>query len=117
MVRNDLLTNEEFVPSRINQKFACPLNRIKYHNQRANAMRHSAAFVNKPLMTNLRILNELLFDINEKVFHKEFLKGKGFNFNVCTHITDIEYKNRFCCYQYTLIKGTNDTVKIVKNNG
>ena len=117
MTRKDLLTNEDFVPSRINQKFASPINRIKYHNQRANALRHSSAFVNKPLMTNLRILNELLIDNFEKVFHKEFLKGKGFNFGVCTHINDTDNKNRFCYYQYTLINGLNDTIKIIKNNG
>jgi hypothetical protein len=117
MKRRDLLTNEEFVPTRINQKFASSSNRIRFHNQRANAVRHSSAFINKPLMNNLRILNELLNDKAEKVFHKEYLKGKGFNFGVCTHCMVMDNQNRFCYYQYVLINGVNDTVKIIKNNG
>jgi hypothetical protein len=117
MNRRDLLTNEEFVPTRINQKFASSLNRIRFHNQKANAVRHSSAFINKPLMNNLRILNELLNDKAEKVFHKEYLKGKGFNFGVCTHLKEIENKKWFCYYHYILINVTNDTVKIIKNNG
>ena len=114
MTRKDLLTNEVFVPSRNNQKFACSSNRIKYHNLRANSIRNASAFVNKPLMKNKRILDELFTDKFEKVFHKEFLKGKGFSFDVCTHITIIDNLNRFSCYQYTIINGTNDTVKIIK---
>jgi hypothetical protein len=117
MIRRDLLTNEEFTPTRNNQKFARSSNRIKYHNQRANAVRYSSAFINKPLMNNLRILNELLSDKGEKVFHKEYLKGKGFNFGVCTHCMVMENQNRFCYYQYVLINGVNDTVKIIKYNG
>ena len=68
-------------------------------------------------MNNLRILNELLIDKAEKVFHKEYLKGKGFNFGVCTHCMVMDNQNRFCYYQYVLINGVNDTVKIIKNNG
>jgi hypothetical protein len=117
MNRRDLLTNEEFVPTRINQKFANSSNRIKFHNQKANAFRHSSSFINKPLMNNLRILDELMFGKSEQIFHKEFLKGKGFNFGVCTHIKEIDNKNWFCYYHYVLINTSNDTVKIIKQNG
>ena len=114
MTRKDLLTNEDFAPKRSNQKFATQSNRIKYHNNKANALRKASSFVNKPLMTNLNILNSLMHGKTERIFHKEFLKGKGFNFEVCTHLTIIDDLNRFSCYQYTIIKGTNDSIKIIK---
>jgi hypothetical protein len=114
MTRKDLLTNEDFAPKRSNQKFATQSNRIKYHNDKANALRKASSFVNKPLMTNLNILNSLLQGKTERIFHKEFLKGKGFNFEVCTHLTLIDNLNRFSCYQYTIIKGTNESIKIIK---
>ena len=62
MTRKDLLTNEDFAPKRSNQKFATQSNRIKYHNNKANALRKASSFVNKPLMTNLNILNSLFTD-------------------------------------------------------
>ena len=33
--RKDLLTNEEFIPKKISQRFANSKNRIKYNNQKA----------------------------------------------------------------------------------
>ena len=116
MIRQDLLTGEAFVPQRINQVFANSANRIAYHNKKANQLRHSAAFINKPLHVNLRILNELMKGKKEKTFHKQFLLGKGFSFSVYNHVNFYEGKNHYALYQYTVVNLGNDQIKIIKND-
>jgi hypothetical protein len=116
MIRKDLLTGEAFVPQRINQVFAKSANRIAFHNKKANDLRHSAAFINKPLHVNLRILNELMKGKKERTFHKQFLMGKGFSFLVHNHVNHYEGKNHFAVYQYTVVKLDNEQIKILKND-
>ncbi len=115
MTRQDLLTNEEFIPLRINQKFATPENRIKYYNNKANELRHSISYVNKPLHNNLKILNEIMKGLKEKVFHKQFLYGKGFDFAVHTHVTDVaDGTSGFALYDYSILNNGTHYVKILK---
>src|SRR6478672_1267404 len=114
MKRKDLLTGEEFTPSRKNQKFANAENRIIYYNNKANQLRQSVSFVNKPLHENLKILNELLADKKEATFHKQFLAGKGLSFKVHTHYEKHEGKTVFAVYQYIIISLDNDQIKIIK---
>ena len=112
-MRKDLLTNEEFIPKRINQKFSCKEHRIKYYNDRANNLRHSTAFIDKALLKNNKILLELLKDKKEDEFHIEFLKGKGFHFGVSTHHTIYENKKYTALYDFILIPLSNDKMKII----
>jgi hypothetical protein len=116
MTRKDLFTGEPFVPKRINQVFANSYNRVAYHNKKANELRHSAAFINKPLHLNLRILNEIMFNEKEKIFHKQFLFGKNFNFSVHNHVNVYNGKNHYAVYQYTLVNLGNEQIKIIKND-
>ena len=95
MIRNDLLTNEEFIPTRNNQKFACPENRIKYHNIKANEFRHSIAYFKKPLVKNIKILDEIMNGKKEIEIHKQFLLGKGYSFGINSHVERFENKNHF----------------------
>lgn len=113
-MKKDLLTGETFKPSRINQKFARPENRIKYYNNKANALRLKKAFVNKPLHKNLRILEELLLQKKETKVHKEFLRGKGFHFGVHTHIAEHSGKNRHAVYNFIIIPFEKDHLHIIK---
>lgn len=108
MKRNDLLTGETFHPSRITQKFARAENRIKFHNQKANKLRHSIMFVTSPLQKNLRILNEIMAGKNKGAFHKQFLLGKGYSFDVLTHYEIFEGKRTACVYNFVLQGGEND---------
>ena len=110
MERTDLLTGETFYPSRITQKFACADNRIKYHNRKANNLRHSIMFVSNPLQKNLRILNELLKGKNKATFHKQFLLGKGYSFDVLTHFDNFEGNRTACIYQYAILLGNTDEI-------
>lgn len=116
MIRKDLLTGEAFVPQRINQVFAKSENRIAFHNKKANDLRHSAAFINKPLHVNLRILNELMKGKKERTFHKQYLLGKGFSFSVFNHVNFYEGKNYYAIYEYTVMNLGKDQIKIIKND-
>ena len=116
MIRKDLLTGEPFSPQRINQVFANADNRIAYHNMKANELRHSAAYINKPLHVNLRILNSLMKGAKELTFHKQFLLGKGFNFTVHNHVNEYQGKNHFAVFQYTVVNLVNEQIKIIKND-
>jgi len=116
MIKKDLLTGEAFVPQRINQVFANSNNRIAYHNKKANELRHSAAFINKPLHVNLRVLNDLLKNKKERTFHKQYLLGKGFSFSVHNHVNSYEGKNHYAVYQYTVVNLGDDQIKIIKND-
>jgi hypothetical protein len=113
MKRQDLLTQEEFVPKRINQKFATSKNRIRYYNNKANQYRHSVDYLSKPLHANIKILNELMKGKKEETFHKEFLLGKGFNIGIHTHFEAYEGKNHFAIHNYILISISNNQVKII----
>lgn len=112
--KKDLLTGETFIPMRINQKFSCPDNRTIYNNHKANALRQKVANINKPLLINFRILNELMDGKKTANFHKQFLAGKGFSFTVHTHYVEYEGKMEIAIYDYIIIKADNDQIKIIK---
>lgn len=116
MTRKDLLTGEPFLPKRINQKFINAKNRATYHNKKANELRQSTLYINKPLHINVRILNEIMKGRKEATFHKQYLLGKGFSVNVHTHFTEYEGKNQFAIYKYILISMANEQIKIIKND-
>lgn len=113
MKRQDLLTNEEFIPLRINQKFAKAKNRIKFYNDKANEFRHSIAYINKPLHLNIRILNELMRGRKEATFHKQFLLGKGYSMGSYSHVEHYENKKQFAVHKYILLFLDNEQIKII----
>jgi very-short-patch-repair endonuclease len=115
MTRKDLLTGEQFLPKRINQKFTSANNRITYHNKKANELRQSVAYINKPLHTNIRILNEIMKGKKDSIFHKQFLLGKGFSVGVHTHIVEFDGKNHYAIYNYIIISLGNEQIKIINN--
>ena len=107
--RIDLQTGEYFIPKRINQKFACPENRIKYYNEKANDLRQHLSKFNKPLLKNFRILS----DIGEGVFDKEFMLGKGFSFGLFTHYEEYDKINYPCIYNFRIDILENGKLKII----
>jgi hypothetical protein len=115
MKRKDLLTNEEFIPTRINQKFARAQNRIKYYNDKANEFRHSISYLYKPLQRNIMILNELMQGKEDGVFHKQFLIGKGYSLGINTHVENYENKNQFAVHKYIILVLANEEIKIIKS--
>lgn len=113
-MKRDPLTKEEFLPKSISQRFASPENRIKFHNLNAKALRHSSAFINKPLHVNLRVLNELMKGKNKAFFHKEFMLGKGFSFEVLTNYTEWEGKRYPQVYKFIIIPFSDEKIQIIK---
>ena len=113
-MRKDPLTNELFVPKRRNQMFAKAENRIAYHNKTAAELRDKLDYLNKPLLANYKVLTTLMQNDSERIFHKEFLIGKGFDFKVCNHINCINGKNHFAIFNFTIIKLDGSQIKIIK---
>lgn len=116
ILKIDPLSEEEFYPKRINQRFANPENRIKYNNNKATELRHSIAYINKPLHRNFQILNEIMEEKNELVVHKQFMLGKGFSFKVFNHIEPYNGVNEKCIYQYMIISLDSEKLKIIRND-
>lgn len=114
MNKRDLLTNEEFHSTRINQKFANAENRIKFYNNKANKFRQSIAFISKPLQNNIIILNELMAGKEECVFHKEYLLGKGYSLSIHSHIHRYQNKNHFAIHNYIIMSISETQIKIIK---
>jgi hypothetical protein len=112
----DLLTGEHFIPKRANQKFATPLNRVQYYNQKANNIRHHKSNFDKPLHRNYNILTELLEGKKSAIFHKQFLIGKGYNFEVYTHIVEIEGKRQFAIYNFVILHENFEKIKLLRHD-
>ncbi|MBK7110274.1 MAG: hypothetical protein IPH61_14430 [Bacteroidetes bacterium] len=110
----DPFTNETFLATRSNQVFANDQNRIKFNNLKAKEFRNKRSFVDKPLHTNIRILNELMGGKTEVELHKQFLLGKGYSFEVFTHYIEINKKQYHALYEYAIIPLANEQIKIVK---
>lgn len=114
--RKDPLTGEEFIPKKSSQRFATPANRIKFNNEKASQIRTKRSFVDKPLHQNQLILLELLANKKETIVHQEFLRGRGYNFNVITHYDRWEERNIPCIYEFMIITLPNEQIKILKND-
>lgn len=79
-VRKCLYSGEEFIPKRNNQIFASRKNRNNYHNKINNQLRNELKSVNNQLTLNYKICSNLLGKNKSITIHREFLKGKGFDF-------------------------------------
>jgi len=110
-------SGEEFYPKRNNQKFAQLKYRIAYHNEINNKERRARAFIEKKLHRNFKILLELMKEKTKGSFSKEFLKGKGFSFDVLTNYEMYEGINRHAIYNFIISpsKNNKDYVTVIKN--
>lgn len=99
-----LYSNEDFVQTRSNQKFANSKNRMKYHNKKRKQIMDLRASIDYKLHKNHDILMELMKGKDYQLFHKEFLKGKGFSFNVLTHYQQYQNKNRHAIYNFLIME-------------
>ncbi|RDI14420.1 hypothetical protein [Flavobacterium sp. AG291] len=112
----DPLTGKEFIPKRSNQIFENSANRIKFNNQKARNFRIEHDYINKPLIKNVKILDELLTNKTKVTFHREFLKGKGFDFTVMTHYDNFEGTDYPCLYQYMITEISTEKITVRKND-
>jgi len=97
-------SGEEFIPMRSNQKFANSYNRIKYHNEKLKEIREARSSVDNKLHKNYCILLALMKGKAQESFHKQFLIGKGYSFNVMTHYELYEKIKRHAVYDFLIIE-------------
>lgn len=81
-------SGEEFYPMRNNQVFANSKNRISFHNSINNILRNKLKITSNQLLNNYKICCEVLGKNKTTTVHREFLKGKGFDFVYFTSLTE-----------------------------
>ncbi|MFC6095623.1 hypothetical protein ACFPVY_03105 [Flavobacterium qiangtangense] len=115
--RKDLLTGEEFIPKKVSQQFATPQNRIKFYNRKASLEKQKRAIYDKPLLTNYRILLDMMENKTSVIYKKDFMLGKGFDFRIFNHFMPISGINYPSINEFTLIiEKDNPDIKIIKND-
>ena len=121
MLKIDPYSSEEFIPLRCNQRFARSKNRTAFHNLINNEFRRKMDVINKPLMKNLKILDELFLsnkrtNNNSLIFHREFLLGRNYDITKHTHYDVFEGQKYIACYNYIIIHLDKEKVKIIKTS-
>jgi hypothetical protein len=114
MIKRDLLTDEEYFAVRSTQRFKNSGNRIKYWNDKAKNFRQSIASTVKPLQNNIRILEELMVGTDERILHKQYLLGKGYDVNIYSHIILHLNKHHFALHHFLIIPISGEKIKILK---
>ena len=108
----------EFIPKRRNQIYADAKCRIAHNNEKSRNKRLSTYPINKLINKNYNILLEIMEDKNVEIFHGEYLKGKGFSFQVFTHLVPSKTanKNHFAIFNFSYSK-YDDTHYQIKKHG
>lgn len=111
--KTDPLTGEVF-SAKPNQKFKSAENRIRYNNNNSIRHRKLISKTAKPLNTNIKVLERLLKNEEEKTFHKEYLRGAQIDLNICTGFVSEKGKNYPCIYHYMIKTLENNQILIRK---
>jgi hypothetical protein len=101
-------TNLAFRAHRNNQRFSTPEARKSYHNLLNNSLRKKLSFINKQLLKNYKIADALLGDFTDVSVHKQFLRGKGFSFQMFTHVSQKDEDIVFGLYDIAFMKLTDE---------
>ena len=110
----DLLTQEEFIKHRSNQKFASARNRITYNNQKAWKKRITKGPIDKLLDLNRTILNRIIENKTEITVSRDYLLGAGFNFSFYSYIREVNGVTYSGIYEYGITKTNDGRFKIIK---
>jgi hypothetical protein len=84
--------SEEFETNRIDQFFINRLHQVSYNNNKQSNLRKRLAKINTPILKTLRIYKDLLALKSQIRVSKDFLRGKGANIAVFTHLEEIDDK-------------------------
>jgi hypothetical protein len=118
LVQKDPLTGEEFIPKRVNQRFASATNRKKFNNKQANDLRKKRAIINGPLNKSHLLLIKLMKGKNEAIFPKDYLDGYGVVLKQFNNIVRIENIGHHAIYEFVIIFIANtNNVKIIRYGG
>lgn len=110
----DLLTQEEFIKHRSNQKFASSRNRIAYNNQKARKKRITKGPIDKLLDLNRTILSRIIGNKTEIIVSRDYLLGAGFNFSYYSYIREVTGVTYSGIYEYGITKTFDGSFKIIK---
>jgi hypothetical protein len=100
--RKDLLTGEDFTPSRRNQRFASRANQVRYNNLLAQQKRDAKRPLDRALDMNRTILIRLLGEAKSVSKTKDFLLGAGYDFTAFTQTAKNELQSYYCIYDMAL---------------
>jgi hypothetical protein len=112
----DLLTQEEFIRQRSNQKFASSKNRIRFNNLIARQKRLMKGSVDRKLDQNRTILSRIIGDKPEIIVSRDYLLGAGFHFAYYSFNHEIKGVTYSGIYEYGIAKTSDDKFKIIKFN-
>lgn len=93
-----------FEAKRQNQIFRSANDRVSFHNEQNNNLRKKLSLINKQLLKNYKIADELIGDNADISAHKQFLRGKGFSFKMFTHVSQKEQDIVFGLYDICFMK-------------
>lgn len=114
--KTDPLTGEKFFASRVNQMFATPANRIKFHNELASELRKKTSVINIPIAKTHRLIRKLMGNKIEANFSFDYLDGYGVNYRCFNHYFVIDGIGYPSVYEFTfIINQANRTLKIINN--
>lgn len=113
--RIDPLTGEEFVPKKKSQRFANPVNRIKYNNKRASELKQERAFFDKACHKSHIALKSLYIPNGNNIYNMYFLEGKGVDFKTYNHIEETKLGMLPAFYEFAIRQIPNtDNFQILK---
>lgn len=93
-----------FEAKRHNQIYRSAIDRVSFNNEQNNSLRKKLSFINKGLLKNYKIADALLGDFTDVSVHKQFLRGKGFSFQMFTHVSQKEDDIVFGLYDIAFMK-------------
>lgn len=111
--RVDPLTGEKFFAKRVNQKFARPENRIKFHNSQANELRKETSVIDKVIKRTHKLIRQLMGNKSEAEFSKDYLDGYGVNLDAFNHLVAIKGVNYPAVYEFVIIVVNDNLIKII----
>jgi len=114
MVNNPIKTrlcpysNTMFEAKRQNQIYRSASDRISHNNLLNNLLRRKLSFINKQLLKNYKIADALIGNFTDVSVHKQFLRGKGFSFQMFTHVSQKEDEIVYGLYDISFMKLTDE---------
>jgi len=113
--KTDPFTGEEFVTTNSLKKFINRKSQIAYNNHKKKILLEEISFVNKHLLKNRKILNDVLKNKEKITISVNQLINYGFLFSVITHFKTINNKTVFCIYEFSYSFIEDKQIKIEKN--
>ena len=94
---------EKFITKRKDKKYLNRKHQVSANNERQYFIQQMMGGVTTILKKNFLILRNFLHGKKQQTVSREFLRGKGFNFNHITELDKNEGKTAFFVYYFKLL--------------